>query len=55
MLDEAHERNINTDIVIGLLKKVSLLITFNNYTKQIMKKRDDLHLIISSATLDAEV
>ena len=22
MLDEAHERNINTDIVIGLLKKV---------------------------------
>ena len=24
MLDEAHERNINTDIVIGLLKKVLL-------------------------------
>ncbi|XP_003384417.3 PREDICTED: probable ATP-dependent RNA helicase DHX35 [Amphimedon queenslandica] len=42
MLDEAHERNINTDIVIGLLKKI-------------MKKRDDFHLIISSATLDAEL
>jgi ATP-dependent RNA helicase DDX35 len=42
MLDEAHERNINTDIVIGLLKKV-------------MKKRPELRLIISSATLDAEL
>lgn len=42
MLDEAHERTIHTDIAIGLLKKI-------------MKKREDLHLIISSATLDAEL
>ncbi|XP_026520850.1 probable ATP-dependent RNA helicase DHX35 isoform X3 [Notechis scutatus] len=41
MLDEAHERTLYTDIAIGLLKKVQ-------------KKRGDLRLIISSATLDAE-
>jgi len=40
MLDEAHERNIHTDIVVGLLKKVQ-------------RRRKDLKLIISSATLDA--
>ena len=41
MLDEAHERTLYTDIVTGLLKKIQ-------------KKRPDLHLIIASATLDAE-
>lgn len=40
MLDEVHERTLFTDIVIGLLKKV-------------LKRRPDLRLIISSATLDA--
>ena len=40
MLDEVHERTLYTDIVIGLLKKI-------------LKTRHDLHLIISSATLDA--
>eukprot|EP01112_Ceratiomyxa_fruticulosa_P016806 TRINITY_DN5128_c1_g1_i2.p1 TRINITY_DN5128_c1_g1~~TRINITY_DN5128_c1_g1_i2.p1 ORF type:complete len:669 (-),score=138.73 TRINITY_DN5128_c1_g1_i2:49-2055(-) len=41
MLDEAHERSIYTDLLIGLLKKVQ-------------RKRKDLKLIISSATLTAE-
>ena len=41
MLDEAHERTLNTDIVVGLLKRV-------------LKKRNDLKLIVASATLDAE-
>ena len=41
ILDEVHERNVNTDIVIGLLKKI-------------MKKRHDLRLIVCSATVDAE-
>ena len=41
ILDEVHERNTNTDIVIGLLKKI-------------MKKRQDLKLIVCSATVDAE-
>lgn len=40
MLDEVHERTLYTDIVIGLLKKI-------------LRKRTDFHVIISSATLDA--
>ncbi|KAK3753320.1 hypothetical protein QZH41_015258 [Actinostola sp. cb2023] len=41
MIDEAHERTLYTDIILGLLKKIK-------------KKRKDLKVIISSATLDAE-
>lgn len=41
IIDEAHERNILTDTVLGLLKKI-------------MKKRESLKIIISSATIDAE-
>lgn len=41
MVDEAHERSLYTDILLGLLKKI-------------LKKRKDLRLIVSSATIEAE-
>jgi ATP-dependent RNA helicase DDX35 len=41
MLDEAHERSMYTDVLLGLLKKVR-------------KRRPELRIIISSATADAE-
>ncbi|CAL8104563.1 unnamed protein product [Calicophoron daubneyi] len=41
ILDEAHERTLNMDLLFALMKKT-------------LRKRRDLRLIISSATLDAE-
>jgi ATP-dependent RNA helicase HrpA len=40
ILDEAHERSLNIDFLIG-------------YLKQILSKRPDLKLIVTSATIDA--
>lgn len=40
LLDEAHERTLSTDILLGLIKEV-------------IKQRPDLKVIIMSATLDA--
>ncbi|KAI5287914.1 DEAH-box ATP-dependent RNA helicase prp43 [Ascosphaera aggregata] len=41
ILDEAHERTMSTDVLMGLLKDV-------------VKRRPDLKLIVMSATLDAQ-
>ena len=41
ILDEAHERSLNIDFLIG-------------YLKQLLPKRRDFRLIITSATIDAE-
>ncbi|MFQ6371041.1 ATP-dependent RNA helicase HrpA [Shewanella sp. YIC-542] len=41
IIDEAHERSLNIDFILG-------------YMKQILPKRPDLKLIITSATIDVE-
>lgn len=41
IIDEAHERSLNIDLLLGLLKKL-------------LVKRKDLKLIITSATIDTE-
>ncbi|CAG8576913.1 4771_t:CDS:10 [Diversispora eburnea] len=41
MIDEAHERSLYTDVLLGILKKI-------------LTKRPELRIIIASATLDAE-
>lgn len=40
MVDEAHERSLNSDVLLGLLKKI-------------MKRRPELRIVVSSATIEA--
>lgn len=41
IVDEAHERSLHSDVLLGLLKKVQ-------------RRRRDLRVVVSSATMDAE-
>ncbi len=42
MIDEAHERSLNIDFILGLLK-------------QILRRRPEFRVIVSSATINAEI
>ncbi len=41
MIDDIHERTVSTDIILGLIKKIR-------------RKRPELKIILSSATIDSE-
>lgn len=41
MIDEAHERSLNIDLLIGMLRRI-------------IRERDDLTVIVSSATIDPQ-
>ena len=41
IVDEAHERSLNVDFLLG-------------YLRRLLERRDDLHLVITSATIDTE-
>lgn len=42
MVDEAHERSLNIDFILGLLKNI-------------LRKRNDLKVVVSSATINAKL
>jgi ATP-dependent RNA helicase DDX35 len=65
MVDEAHERSVNTDVLLGSssVRATARASCFTTLTvtlhvagllKKVQRRRGDLRIIISSATLDAE-
>uniref|UniRef100_A0A667WR36 RNA helicase n=1 Tax=Myripristis murdjan TaxID=586833 RepID=A0A667WR36_9TELE len=49
ILDEVHERSLNTDILLGLLKK-----TFSNPDKSTKSRSGPLRVVVMSATLETD-
>ncbi len=45
IIDECHERNINTDVLLGFIKQATLKNTKNN----------EFRIIITSATMDEQL
>ena len=46
MVDDCHERSLYTDVILGLLKKIRV---------KRRELKDDLKIVISSATIEAEM
>ena len=59
ILDEAHERSLSTDVLMGLLRKSASRLCFYCAERPIttfavLSRRRDLKLIVTSATMNAE-